>query len=143
VDDELDVGLGAETGDGGGVVGGGVGLDDGDAEWLVTLEEADAGAGAEVGVGGDGAVAVGDEVTVGDGSAEGGGGLLGGGGQGSEGEEGEDEEVRGPGGEVRGAGSGGMEGRVNERPRRIEPRVRGYPDMCIGEREGGYEGAGG
>jgi len=43
VDDECDVGLGAEGGDVGGIVGGGVGLDDGDAEGAVTMEDARAG----------------------------------------------------------------------------------------------------
>ena len=77
MDDEFDVGLGAECGDGGGFVRGGVGLKDGDAEGLVDAEDAGSGdAGEGFGIAGDGAVAVGDQVAMWDDGPDGAGGLL-------------------------------------------------------------------
>ena len=66
VEDVLDVGLGGETLDGGGIVCAGVGLEGGDAEALIAMNEMGAeGAGAELGVAGNSGVAVDDEVSVG------------------------------------------------------------------------------
>jgi hypothetical protein len=80
VDDEGDVGLGAKGGDVGGIVGGGVGLDDGDAEGAIAMEDARAGgAGKGLGDSGEGAIVEGDEVAVGNGSADGAGEILRGG----------------------------------------------------------------
>jgi hypothetical protein len=70
VEDVLDVGLGCEAAQGGGVVlggglEGGVGFDGGDAEVFVALDEMGAGGGdAGFGVAGDGGVAIEDEVAV-------------------------------------------------------------------------------
>ncbi len=65
MDDVLDVGLGAETVEGGGVVFGGGGLDGGDAEVFVASGEMGSGRGdAGFGVARDGGVAVEDEVAV-------------------------------------------------------------------------------
>jgi hypothetical protein len=79
VDDELDVGLGAEGCDGCGFIGAGCGVEDGNTKGLVEAEDAGVGeADVGLGVAGDGVVAVGDEVAVRDGCSEGAGELLGG-----------------------------------------------------------------
>ena len=79
VDDELDVGVGAQGGDGGGfVVGVGGGFEDSDGKGIIVADDACATeAGAGRGVRGYCAVAVGDEITVRDGRADGAGELLG------------------------------------------------------------------
>ncbi len=64
VEDVVDVGLGGETAEGGGVVFGGGGLDGGDAEVLVALGEAGSGGDVGFGVGGDGGVVIKDEVAM-------------------------------------------------------------------------------
>jgi hypothetical protein len=101
VDDELDVGIGAQSGDGGGfVVGAGGGYDDTDADGCVVADDACAiDAGAGFGVRGDEVVAVGDKITVRDSDADGAGELLsaraqgGGESEGDENEDGEDDEL--------------------------------------------------
>ena len=66
VEDVVDVGLGGEAAEGGGVVFGRGGLDGGDAKVLAAVDEASAGCGEmSFGVGGDGGVAIEDEVAVG------------------------------------------------------------------------------
>ena len=65
VEDVVDVGLGGEAAEGGGVVFGCGGLDGGDAKVLAALGEADSGEGdADFGVGGDSGVVVDDEVAM-------------------------------------------------------------------------------
>ncbi len=130
VDDELDVGVGAQGGDGGGLVAGaGGGLDDADADGIVVADDADTGdAGAGPGVRGDGVVAVGDEITVRDGCSDGAGELLGvcaqagGENHGGEKECGENEENAEDGEQTQGAecgvGGSGMEWGEDGRPRR-------------------------
>ena len=67
VEDVLDVGLGGEAFEGGGIVCAWFGLDGGDAEALVAAEEMGAeGAGAEFRIAGNGCVAIDDEVAIGD-----------------------------------------------------------------------------
>jgi hypothetical protein len=79
VDDELDVGIGAQGGDGGSfVVGVGGCFEDSDGEGIIVADDArSSDAGACPCVRGYCAVAVGDEITVRDGRADGAGELLG------------------------------------------------------------------
>ncbi len=112
VDDVLDVGLGAELGDGGGFVGGVGGFKDGDAEGLMDLDDVGAGeARAGFRVAGNGAVPVGDEVAMRDGRADGAGELApsGGGGEGKGGQ--------GGGHSLCGAATAGMAWGANDVPR--------------------------
>jgi hypothetical protein len=114
VEDELDVGLGAESGEGGGFVGGAGGVEDSDAEGLVDTEDVGAGE-ADVGfdVGGDGVGAVGDEIAVRDECGDGAGELRGAGGDGHDEEESEGKgnarmQSWGEGLSACGGGAGGM-----------------------------------
>jgi hypothetical protein len=150
VDDELDVGVGAQSSDGGVfLVGVGGGFEDSDGEGIVVADDAcSTEAGAGPGVRGYCAVAVGDEITVRDGRADGAGDLLGGEAQaGGEDEGAENEEFAQEQGQPQGAGCGVRCGVVewgsDDAPRKTAATVCGsLADRCIGDFSGWARGRG-
>lgn len=135
VDDEVDVGVGAQGGDGGDFARGvGCGFEDTDAEWIAAADDvgrgsSEIGADSGISVAGDGAAAVGDEKAVRDRRSNGAGELLGTRAPGSseedadENEGGDKEELAQDGEQMRGAecgvGSCGVEWREDGRPREM------------------------
>jgi hypothetical protein len=150
VDDELDVGVGAQSSDGGVfLVGVGGGFEDSDGEGIIVADDAcSTETGAGPGVRGYSAVAVGDEITVRDGRADGAGELLSVRAKaGGEDEDGEKEEFAKKQGRPQGADCGVRCGVVewesDDAPRKTAATVCGsLADRCIGDFSGWARGRG-